>query len=200
MRTYYIGQYKVEFSDEIFYISTEISLKNGYFLLYQNSDTDWWTLYSKKSGRYINFNNGVRPDNPAISINANIELSWTNGRRGFEIYHDNIRRTTYIEKFDNFCSIIKTFGDLPQIRYRTNDNKTIIFGEERFSVEGRFDFEADKEERIAIIVKELKFSEWKKVIRKRVLLYKEKRRKMVEKQLNKYLVADLIGIVEKYVR
>lgn len=195
MRTYYIGRYKVEISDEYHiwfsYTCMKIALGDNRFLE-KNSDENWWTLCGKNSRRYIDFNTTL--------FEKRVELNWTNGKRGFEIYHDNIRRTTYIEKFDNFCSILKTFGDLPQIRYRTNDNKTIIFGEERFSVEGRFDFGVDKEERIAIMAKELKFSEWKKVIRKRVLLYKEKRRKIVEKQLNKYLVADLIGIVEKYVR
>lgn len=212
MRTYQIGEYKVEIYHNhglhFDYDMTKIALGDGRFLT-QNSDEDWWTLCSENSRRYINFNiplrgldaianNGIRLDmvmSPEIPSNKSIEIIWTNGKRGFEIYHDGILRTTLVEKFDNFCCITKTRDS---IRYRTNDYYTIIFANEKFIIEGRFDFGISKEERIATLVKELKFSNWKKAIKSYVLRYKEKRRKIIRTETDKYLFPDLSKIIIEY--
>lgn len=192
------------------FISYIISLGNNCILTHEEDDYQWG-LSNPNTQTHIFVNNGTFPGDRFI------HMSWKRKDMDYSIYYnsENIFDPTVqysVERFDNFYHInfdLKTkvyaWHKLLNCSYDCIDSNYVryylIFSDKMeiklTFAKGKFTDKliTERNERIQILVKGLKFNGWRKAAKEYIRLYREKRRKRI---LNYILIMDLCKIVDNF--
>lgn len=192
------------------YISYIISLGDNRILVHEEDDNQW-DLSNPNTQKHISVNNGTFPGDRFI------HMSWKGKNMDYSIYYnyENLfdPKIQYsIERYDNFYHInfdlktkVHAWDKLLTCSYDCIDSNYVryylifsdkmeiklTFAEEKITDE----LIIERNERIQILVKELKFNGWRKAAKEYIRLYREKRRKRI---LNYIPIMDLCKIVDNF--